>query len=126
MIILKMMMTMKKKMTMKMNWTMKKKKEAEEEEKSSKKSNGKKSSKKDEDEEDDDEEEDDEDEDEDDVSEYIVCTLSPKHQYQQTLDLTITPDEEVYFVVTGSYPIHLTGNYIEHPADQDEEDYDDG
>lgn len=101
--------------------------EAEEEEKSSKKSNGKKSSKKDEDEEDDDEEEDDEDddEDEDDVSEYIVCTLSPKHQYQQTLDLTITPDEEVYFVVTGSYPIHLTGNYIEHPADQDEEDYDD-
>lgn len=104
--------------------------EEEEKEKSSKKSNGKKSNKKDEeddDEDEDDEEDDDEDEDDedDDVSEYIVCTLSPKHQYQQTLDLTITPDEEVYFVVTGSYPIHLTGNYIEHPADQDDEDYDD-
>ena len=40
--------------------------------------------------------------------------------------MTITPDEEVYFVVTGSYPIHLTGNYVEHPADEDsEDDYDD-
>ncbi|EMG46716.1 FPR3 FK506-binding protein 3 [Candida maltosa Xu316] len=81
------------------------------------------------DEEDDDDDEDEDDEEDDDISEYVVCTLSPKHQYQQTLDLTITPDEEVYFVVTGSYPIHLTGNYIEHPADEedeeDDEDYDD-
>lgn len=70
---------------------------------------------------DEDSEEDSEDDDEveDDVSEFIVCTLSPKVQFQQTLDLTICPDEEVYFVVTGSYPIHLVGNYIEHPADED-------
>ncbi|KAG5416701.1 FPR3 [Candida metapsilosis] len=79
-------------------------------------------------EEDDDEEVDEDDEEDDDdldddVSEFVVCTLSPQHQYQQTLDLTITPDEEVFFVVTGSYPIHLTGNYIEHPADEsDDED----
>lgn len=76
------------------------------------------------DEEDDDEgsEDDNEDDLDDDISEFVVCTLSPKHQFQQTLDLTITPDEEVYFVVTGSYPIHLTGNYIEHPADESDED----
>ncbi|CCG22842.1 peptidyl-prolyl cis-trans isomerase [Candida orthopsilosis Co 90-125] len=78
----------------------------------------------DEEEEDDEEESDGDDEDDldDDIAEFVVCTLSPKHQYQQTLDLTITPDEEVYFVVTGSYPIHLTGNYIEHPADESDED----
>lgn len=79
----------------------------------------------DEDDEDDDEDDDDEDDDEEDdedVSEFVVCTLSPKVQYQQTIDLTITPDEEVYFVVTGSYPIHLTGNYVEHPADDESDD----
>lgn len=103
----------------------------EEEEKKPKKSNGKKKVQEEEEEEDDDEEdEDDEDEEEDeedgDISEFVVCTLSPKTQYQQTLDLTITPSEEVYFVVTGSYPIHLTGNYVQHPDDEDseEEDYD--
>lgn len=79
----------------------------------------------------DDEDEEDSD-DEDDVEEYIICTLSPKSQYQQTLDLTIAPDEDVYFVVTGSYPIHISGNYVEHPYENDdfdseddsEEDYD--
>lgn len=60
----------------------------------------------------------------DDVSEFVVCTLTPKIQFQQTIDLTICPDEQVYFVVTGSYPIHLVGNYIEHPADEDSEDED--
>lgn len=71
--------------------------------------------------------------DEDDVEEYVVCTLSPKSQYQQTLDITISPEEEVFFVVTGSYPVHISGNYIQHPfddsddmydSDSDEEDYD--
>ncbi|CAH2351099.1 FK506-binding protein 3 [[Candida] railenensis] len=74
-----------------------------------------------------DEEEDLDDEDGE-VSEFVVCTLSPKVQFQQTIDITINPEEEVYFVVTGSYPIHLSGNYVEHPADDedsdsDEEDY---
>ena len=63
-------------------------------------------------------------EDDEGVSEFIVCTLSPKVQFQQTIDLTISPDEEVYFVVTGSYPVYLTGNYVEHPAD-DESDSED-
>lgn len=62
--------------------------------------------------------------DEDEIEEFVLCTLSPKIQFQQTLDLTISPAEEVHFVVTGSYPVHLTGNYVEHPADDDEEDDD--
>lgn len=74
-----------------------------------------------------DEDEDDEDDldDEDDVEEFVVCTLSPKSQYQQTLDITISPDEEIFFVVTGSYPVHLTGNFVEHPYDgEDSDDFD--
>lgn len=99
----------------------------EEEEKEEKpKKAGKKKTDEEEEEEDeeDDEDEDDEDEEDDDVEEYVLCTLSPKVQFQQTIDLTITPDEDVYFVVTGSYPIHLTGNYVEHPADEDSDDED--
>lgn len=78
-----------------------------------------------EDEEEDEDEEDDSDiDDDDEIEEFVLCTLSPKVQFQQTLDLTISPAEEVHFVVTGSYPVHLTGNYIEHPADDDEDDED--
>jgi FK506-binding nuclear protein len=80
---------------------------------------------KDEGDEDGDDEEDSEDDLDDDVEEFVVCTLSPKSQYQQTLDITISPDEEIFFVVTGSYPIHLTGNFVEHPYDgEDSDDFD--
>lgn len=84
-----------------------------------------KKAKKDEDE--DEDEEDDEDDsdidDDEEIEEFVLCTLSPKVQFQQTIDFTISPNEEVHFVVTGSYPVHLTGNYVEHPAD-DEDDFD--
>ncbi|KAM9926517.1 hypothetical protein OXX59_003155 [Metschnikowia pulcherrima] len=67
-------------------------------------------------------------EDDADIEEFVLCTLSPKVQFQQTLDFTITPEEEVHFVVTGSYPVHLIGNYISHPANdsdsEEDEDYD--
>lgn len=105
--------------------------DSEEEEEEVKPKNKKKQNKKKVEEEEEEEDEDEEDldidgssdeEDEEDVSEFVVCTLSPKVQFQQTIDLTISPDEEVYFVVTGSYPVHLTGNYVEHPADEDSED----
>lgn len=66
----------------------------------------------------------DSDDEDDEIEEYVVCTLSPKSQYQQTLDLTISPDEEVFFVVTGSYPIHLSGNFVEHPYDNDSDEFD--
>ncbi|ODV80779.1 FKBP-like protein [Suhomyces tanzawaensis NRRL Y-17324] len=106
--------------------------EEEEEVEEAPKKKGKKAKKAEEEEVDEDEEDldidgSDDDEDEDDISEFVVCTLSPKVQFQQTIDLTISPDEEVFFVVTGSYAIHLTGNYVEHPADEDsdeDEEYD--
>ncbi|CUM47115.1 FK506-binding protein 3 [Debaryomyces fabryi] len=103
--------------------------DSEEEEEVKPKNKKKQNKKKVEEEEEEDEDEEDldidgssDEEDDEDVSEFVVCTLSPKVQFQQTIDLTITPDEEVYFVVTGSYPVHLTGNYVEHPADEDSED----
>ncbi|CAI4047233.1 peptidylprolyl isomerase FPR4 SKDI_12G4770 [Saccharomyces kudriavzevii IFO 1802] len=66
--------------------------------------------------------------------ECVLLTLSPKGQYQQALDITIAPEEDVQFVVTGSYTISLTGNFVKHPfdtplqdnssdSDEDEEDY---
>lgn len=86
------------------------------------------------DEDEDEDDEDDDEEDDDEFEEYILVTLSPKSQYQQSLDITIAPEEDVQFVVTGSYAISLTGNYIQHPFDtpmidededeEDEEEYD--
>lgn len=99
--------------------------EEEEEEVKTKKEKkaGKKNDQKEEDDDEDDEDESDI-EDDDEIEEFVLCTLSPKVQFQQTLDLTISPGEEVHFVVTGSYPVHLTGNYVEHPADDEESDDD--
>lgn len=98
--------------------------EEEEEKPKSKKASKTEDDEEDEDAEDAEDDEDDSDiEDDDEIEEFVLCTLSPKVQFQQTLDFTISPNEEVHFVVTGSYPVHLTGNYVEHPAD-DEDDYD--
>lgn len=72
-----------------------------------------------------DEDEEDDEDDDFEIVENIICTLSPSTSYQQPLDLVIMPDEEVLFEVSGSYPIHLTGNYVDHPYDSDEDDYDD-
>lgn len=72
----------------------------------------------------DDDEDDSDIEDDQEIEEFVLCTLSPKVQFQQALDFTISPGEEVHFVVTGSYPIHLSGNYVEHPADEEDDEYD--
>lgn len=95
--------------------------EEEEEEEKPKKKGSKKASK---DSEDADEDDDDEDDDEDDfeISRTVVCTLSPKTSFQQTIDIVINASEDVIFEVTGSYPIHLTGNYVLHPFDEEDED----
>ncbi|PSK35176.1 hypothetical protein C7M61_004840 [Candidozyma pseudohaemuli] len=103
--------------------------EPEEPKKESKKEKKSKKLKKEEEEEEEEEEEDEDDEDDEDdlddeVEEFVLCTLSPKVQFQQTIDFTVSPNEEVHFVVTGSYPIHLSGNYVEHPADDEEDDFD--
>ncbi|KAL4869520.1 hypothetical protein BDV12DRAFT_167874 [Aspergillus spectabilis] len=82
---------------------------------------------------------DDEDDDESDegleLDEMVVCTLDPERNYQQTLDITVAEDERVFFKVTGSHTIYLTGNYVmpldegrppfdEDDSEDDEDDYD--
>ncbi|RYO99802.1 hypothetical protein DL764_006695 [Monosporascus ibericus] len=62
-----------------------------------------------------DDDEDDEDEDDEDgldMEELVVCTLDTERNYQQPLDITIAPNEKVFFVVKGTHTVHLTGNYI--------------
>ncbi|GAO19253.1 hypothetical protein UVI_02055000 [Ustilaginoidea virens] len=86
-------------------------------------------------EEEEDDEEDDEDEDEDDQSDegadlenFVVCTLdteranSMRQNYQQPLDITVNHGEKVFFVVTGTHSVYLTGNYIMDDDDMDSED----
>ncbi|KAK5124495.1 hypothetical protein LTR85_001712 [Meristemomyces frigidus] len=78
-------------------------------------------------------EEDDEDEDDMEVEEFVICTLDPSKNYNQPLDITVGEDERVWFKVTGTHSIFLTGNYVEpandpsrmyDPEDDDEDDYD--
>ncbi|KAI1173863.1 hypothetical protein F4777DRAFT_419474 [Nemania sp. FL0916] len=64
-----------------------------------------------------------------DIEELVVCTLDTERNYQQTLDITISPEEQVFFVVKGTHAIHLTGNYIvdlddASDSEEDEDEYD--
>ncbi|KAK8138432.1 FK506-binding protein 4 [Apiospora sp. TS-2023a] len=77
---------------------------------------------------DDEEEDEDSEDDEDlDLEENVICTLDTERNYQQTLDITISPEEKVFFIVQGTHTVHLTGNYIvdADDFDSDEEDEDD-
>ncbi|KAI9781891.1 MAG: peptidylprolyl isomerase fpr4 [Peltula sp. TS41687] len=65
----------------------------------------------------DDDDDDDEDEEGLDLEEFVVCTLDPTKQYQQPLDITVGEDEHVYFKVSGTHTVYLTGNYV-LPADE--------
>jgi len=69
------------------------------------------------------ESEEDEDEEEDEIPEdtepVTLLTLSPSSQFQQPIDLYIAPTEGVTFRVVGSYPIHLSGNIVDHPITQE-------
>ncbi|KAI1757299.1 hypothetical protein F4782DRAFT_482279 [Xylaria castorea] len=62
------------------------------------------------------------------IEELVICTLDTERNYQQPLDITIGPEEQVFFVVKGSHAIHLTGNYIVDMDDvsdsEDDEDDD--
>ncbi|KAF9768748.1 peptidylprolyl isomerase fpr4 [Fusarium sp. DS 682] len=78
------------------------------------------------------EDDDDEDEDSDDDSEegadlenFVICTLDTERNYQQPLDITVNHGEKVFFVVTGTHTIYLTGNYIMDDDEDDDEDEDD-
>jgi FK506-binding nuclear protein len=86
-----------------------------------------------------DSEEDSEDDDEEvEVEEFVLCTLDPEKNYQQPLDITIAENERVFFKVTGTHTIYLTGNYVipdddghnhhhevyDSEDDEEDEDYD--
>ncbi|KAI0395761.1 hypothetical protein F5Y17DRAFT_422193 [Xylariaceae sp. FL0594] len=61
------------------------------------------------------------------IEELVICTLDTERNYQQALDITIGPDEQVFFIAKGTHAIHLTGNYIVEAdgiSDSDEEDDD--
>ncbi|KAK5168791.1 peptidylprolyl isomerase fpr3 [Saxophila tyrrhenica] len=73
---------------------------------------------------------------EEEFEELVLCTLDTSKYaqlYQQPLDITIGEDEHVWFKVTGTHTIYLTGNYVEpagdanrmyDPDSDDEGDYD--
>ncbi|PWY83689.1 hypothetical protein BO94DRAFT_625290 [Aspergillus sclerotioniger CBS 115572] len=66
------------------------------------------------------------------LDETVICTLDPEKNCQQPLDITVADDERVFFKVTGTHTIYLTGNYVmpvddhhhDHDEESDEEDYD--
>ncbi|WEW58048.1 peptidylprolyl isomerase fpr3 [Emydomyces testavorans] len=64
------------------------------------------------------------------LEEVVLCTLDPERNYQQTLDFVVAEDERIFFKVTGTHTVYLTGNYViplDGPGEDesDEEDYDD-
>ncbi|KAF4210489.1 hypothetical protein CNMCM8980_004067 [Aspergillus fumigatiaffinis] len=65
------------------------------------------------------------------LDEMVVCTLDPERHCQQPLDITVAEGERVFFKVTGTHTVYLTGNYVipaeEGPSeyDEDEDDEDD-
>ncbi|KAF4997786.1 hypothetical protein FGRMN_3624 [Fusarium graminum] len=78
--------------------------------------------------EDDEEDSDDDSEDGADLENFVICTLDTERNYQQPLDITVNHGEKVFFVVTGTHTVYLTGNYImdddEDEDDEDEDEYD--
>ncbi|QKX58808.1 uncharacterized protein TRUGW13939_05935 [Talaromyces rugulosus] len=74
---------------------------------------------------------DDEDDDEEglELEEVVVCTLDTQKasnipQYQQPLDITVSENERLFFKVTGTHTVYLTGNYV-IPTDEGRQFYDD-
>ncbi|KAF4581157.1 FK506-binding protein 4 [Ophiocordyceps camponoti-floridani] len=71
----------------------------------------------------------DDDVDEGDLENFVVCTLDTERNYQQPLNLSVNHGEKVFFVVTGTHTVHLTGNYVmddgdDESSDEDDDDYD--
>ncbi|KAF5095760.1 hypothetical protein D0Z03_001760 [Geotrichum reessii] len=101
--------------------------EDEDSEEEEKPKNGKKDAKKNKKQQKKSEEDSEEDSDDDsfEISKTVICTLSPKVAYQQTLDIVINASDDIIFEVSGSYPIHLTGNYVMHPFDDEDSDDED-
>lgn len=79
-----------------------------------------------------DDEEDDESIDEEELAmyteEFVLCTLKPGVIYQQTLNVSFSEGEAIFFTNTGDCDVHLTGNYmtpVDEPNGQDDYDSED-
>ncbi|KAF3480406.1 FK506-binding protein 4 [Arthroderma uncinatum] len=64
------------------------------------------------------------------LDEVIVCTLDPERNFQQTLDFVVGEGERVFFKVTGTHTVYLTGNYVTpledtYGSDEESDDEDD-
>ncbi|KIW62887.1 hypothetical protein PV04_09779 [Phialophora macrospora] len=59
------------------------------------------------------------------MDEVVVCTLDPEKNYQQTLDFVVGQGEKVFFKVSGTHTVHLTGNYVIPQDDGSASLYDD-
>ncbi|KAG6008407.1 peptidylprolyl isomerase fpr4 [Claviceps lovelessii] len=75
--------------------------------------------------EDEDEDDDDESSEGDDLENFVVCTLDTERSYQQPLDITVNHGEKIFFTVSGTHTVYLTGNYIMDDSDMDSEDDED-
>ncbi|OJD14615.1 hypothetical protein AJ78_05045 [Emergomyces pasteurianus Ep9510] len=64
------------------------------------------------------------------MEEVVVCTLDPSKNCQQPLDFVVGEHERIFFKVTGTHPVYITGNYVmpsHDPHDTDDSsDEDDG
>merc|ERR1712000_348150 len=62
--------------------------------------------------------EDDEDDEEDsddeslELDEVVIYTPDPEKNYQQPIDFVVGEGEKVFFKVSGTHTVHLTGNYV--------------
>ncbi|EEQ87614.2 hypothetical protein RJZ56_004325 [Blastomyces dermatitidis] len=65
------------------------------------------------------------------MEEVVVCTLDPTKNCQQPLDFVVGEHERIFFKVTGTHSVYITGNYVmpshEHgdmdDSSDDEDDY---
>ncbi|KAI9738817.1 MAG: peptidylprolyl isomerase fpr4 [Cirrosporium novae-zelandiae] len=57
------------------------------------------------------------------LEQFVLCTLDPSKNWQQPLDLTFGEHEQVFFAVSGTHVVYLTGNYV-IPHNDEEDDYD--
>ncbi|KMU72743.1 hypothetical protein CISG_03177 [Coccidioides immitis RMSCC 3703] len=56
------------------------------------------------------------------LEEVVVCTLDPEKNYQQPLDFVVAEDERIFFKVTGTHTVYLTGNYVLPLDERDDEE----
>ncbi|KAF9565519.1 hypothetical protein CPC08DRAFT_815290 [Agrocybe pediades] len=74
---------------------------------------------------DDEDEEEEEEEKETEMDTTILCALTPGKIEQASVNLILDEDGEFVFSVSGKNTVHLTGNYIKQPTDQEPSDDED-